>query len=132
MATSLSRDDIVEAYESLLTLEQSLKEHLDQAEEPSPETLNEILERETELMDLIEEAPELDREVRRDEGTGVDDVFSEFAELREENRERIEQYASELENTMESLEQAHELLKHYLQGEPRSNEETIRRIDREV
>jgi hypothetical protein len=131
MATFQSRDELINAYEALLKLEEKLHQQLS-GEYVDTDTVDEVLSRQSEIMSAIEEAGDLDRRVRENNEGNVRETLEEFASLREDNRETMESYTEELEKLMDSLDQAHELMKHYLQGEPRSAEEPSRRFDREV
>lgn len=131
MATYQSRDEVIEGYRSLLKLERRLSKCFEQ-EDVDADLIGDILEKQDEIMTAIDEAPNLDQQVLNDDDSSAHDLLEEFSRLRSDNRSLMEQYVEELESALESLDQAHELLKHYLQGEPRSGEEPSRRFDKEV
>lgn len=131
MATYQSRDEVIQGYRLLLKLERRLAECLEQ-EEVDVEVIGDILTKQDEIMGAIDEASELDEQVLEANNNPVDDLLEEFSRLRSDNRSLMEEYIGELESVLESLDQAHELLKYYLQGEPRAGEEPSRRFDKEV
>jgi len=134
MATFQSRDELVEAYLNLLELEKSLSEKLDEAErvEFKGDEILELIETQSKIIKEIETASELDREIWADRNSRVHAIMQDFSRLREENRKRLKEFMEEFEKEIDSLDQAHDLLKYYLQGGRRSGTESSSRIDREA
>lgn len=130
MATFQSRDDLIRAYQSLLKLEEQLHEYLNE-ENFEEETLFPLLEKQSEIMSKIDDAPELDEQVLNNNDR-VESILESFARLREKNETMMEEQTEVIEKQMESLGQAHELLKHYLQGEPRPGEKQYSQFDKEI
>lgn len=133
MATFQSRDEIVAAYQDLLRLETSIHESLvDSDDDPDWEQLNKLAAKESELMEEIENHRELDPLLPEDSDPNVKKILETFAEFREKNIDYLEQTVKETENQIESLGQAHELMKHYMQGEKRFGRSMSQRFEREI
>ncbi|MFP4687784.1 MAG: hypothetical protein ACLFN5_06745 [bacterium] len=129
MATSPSRAEIEEAYRRLLELEQKVHNMLRSQEPPDLEVFEKIFKKQSELMKKIDSAPETDARLLSDENSKTARFFNKFSDLRSKNREILQEVKEEFGKRVESLDQAKKIMRHYLQGGSRPEENVSLRID---
>jgi conjugal transfer/entry exclusion protein len=129
MATSPSRAEIEEAYRRLLELERKVHNMLKNQDPPDLEVFENIFEKQSELMQKIDSAPKTDARLRADENSKTARLFQSFSDLRSKNREILNEVKEEFKKRVESLDQSKKIMRHYLQGDSRPEENVSQRID---
>jgi len=129
MATSPSRAEIQEAYRRLLELEQEVHNMLKSQDPPDLEVFENIFKKQSELMQKIDSVPKTDARLRADENSKTARRFQNFSKLRSKNRKILEEVKDEFKKRVESLDQSKKIMRHYLQGGNRPEENVSLRID---
>lgn len=126
-----SKDDVKDAYQTLLSLEKENRKIIN-SDEADPAKLDENLSRQGNIMAEIESNPELDEQFQSENPDYFESLMETFKQIRDQNESLIEEEVNKIESTMESLDQSVQLMEHYMQGEQRREEGTSMRFDEEA
>lgn len=128
MATFQSRVEVKKACEKLLELEEESHRLIQSAEDLPLDQIEKLIDKQSKLINEIEFEPEAEDELPEDIARPV----KKFVELREKNKNEIEDFMEQIDKRMDSLEQSNKLMRHYMQGGRRDEESASARIDEDV